>query len=71
MRLINFTIECENDDISEWNLREWMNKYATQKYVKTLKNADHVKDDKHYKKLLKSKKDLQKNIDNYIDSKRC
>ena len=69
-RLINFTVECDNTDFAEHQLREWMQTYAEPKYVKTLKNTDHVKDDKHYKKLLKSKKDLQKNIDDYIDSKR-
>ncbi len=67
-RLINFTIECENNDLSEWNLREWMETYATPKYVKTLKNADHLKEDKYYKKLLKMKSDAQYNLDKYIDS---
>jgi len=70
MRLINFTVECEDSDLSEHGLRQWMDDNVQPKYVKTLKNTDHVKDDKHYKKLLKSKKDLQKNIDDYIDSKR-
>ena len=69
-RLINFTVECDNTDLAEFKLREWMDIYMAPKYVKTLKNADHVKDDKYYKEQIKSKKQIQLNIDNYIDLKR-
>ena len=67
MRLINFTVECEDSDLAEYKLREWMDIYMSPKYTKTLKNADHIKDDPHYKKLRKAKKDANNNLDNYID----
>tara|TARA_R110000803_G_scaffold131141_7_gene198449 strand:+ start:2735 stop:2950 length:216 start_codon:yes stop_codon:yes gene_type:complete len=67
MRLINFTVEIEDDDMVEFALRKWMDAHVSPKYVKTLKNADHIKDDPHYKKLRKAKKDANNNLDNYID----
>ena len=70
MRLLNFTIEIEDSDFVEHQWREWLKDNIQPKHVKTLKNADHIKDDKHYRKLLKMKKDAQYNLDKYIDSKR-
>ena len=70
MRLINFTVEIEDDDMVEFALRKWMETNVNPKYIKTLKNADHLKDDTHYKKLRKAKKDANNNLDNYIDKTR-
>jgi hypothetical protein len=67
MRLINFTVEIEDTDIAEYRCRTWVQENIAPKYVKTLKNADHLKDDPHYKKLRKAKKDANNNLDNYID----
>ena len=69
MKLLTATFEVEND-LAEHNLRnvlEGMN----VKYVKTLPNTDHLKEDKYFKSLLKDKKQAQKNIDSYIDKNRC
>lgn len=68
-RLIVFTLECEDSDLHEFQLRQAMEAFSP-KYIKTLPKTEHLKEDTFFKKLLDSKKQAQKNIDKYIDSKR-
>lgn len=73
MRVLNFTIKIEDNDLIEYKVRSFIesNLGSSLIDIKTLPNTDHLKDDKNFQKLLKSKKDAQKNINNYIASKRC
>ncbi|AGO47315.1 hypothetical protein Phi19:1_gp025 [Cellulophaga phage phi19:1] len=68
MKLLNATFEIESD-LAEFQLRNELEGLGA-KYVKTIPNSDHVKDDSHYKELVKSKKQAEKNLYTYIDSKR-
>lgn len=67
-KLVNVTFEIEND-FAEYQLRNVLEGMGG-KYIKTLPNTDHLKDDLHFQKLIKSKKQAQQNLDNYIDLKR-
>ena len=68
MKLINATFEAEND-LAEMQIRNVLDG-LTAKYVKTLPNTDHLKEDKHFKKLYGVKKQAEKNLYNYVNSKR-
>ena len=68
-RLIVFTLECEDSDFAEYQLRQTMEAFSP-KHIRTLPKTDHLKEDSNFIKLLKDKKQAQKNIDRYIDSKR-
>lgn len=68
MKYLNATFQIEND-LSEHNLRnvlEGMN----AKYVKTLPDVEHLKENETYKKLVKGKKDAQLRLDRYINDNR-
>ena len=67
-KLVNATFEVEND-FSEYQLRNALEGMGG-KYIKTLPNTEHLKDDAHFKSLLKSKKQAQENLDRYINSRR-
>lgn len=68
MKKLNATFEVEND-LAEYNLRNTLEGLGAM-YLKTLPKADHLKDDSNYLDLLKKKKQAEKNLYNYIDSKR-
>lgn len=68
MKLINATFEVEND-LAEFNLRNTLDG-LNAKYIKTLPSTDHLKDDNHFKELYKMKKQAEKNLYKYVDSKR-
>jgi hypothetical protein len=68
MKHLTATFEIENE-AQEYMLRvklEGMN----AKYVNTLPNTDHLKDDKFYKEYVKAKRDLQLKMDRYVNKKR-
>ena len=69
MKKINATFECEND-LAEYNLRKILES-MNAKYVKTLPNTEHLKENKNYLKLLKSKKDANANLYKFISENRC
>ena len=68
MKLLNATFEISSD-LAEYQLRNELEALGG-KYIKTIPNSDHVKEDSHYKELVKSKKQAEKNLYTYIDSKR-
>ncbi|MCP4984910.1 MAG: hypothetical protein GY928_02240 [Colwellia sp.] len=68
MKKLNATFDIEND-LEEHKLRnvlEGMN----AKYVKTLADTDHLKNNTTYKKLLKAKKEAQLKLDRYVNDNR-
>lgn len=68
MKLLVASFEVEND-LAEYNLRNEMIALGV-KYMKTLPDTEHLKDDKHYMDLVKAKKEHEKNLYKYADSKR-
>lgn len=68
MKLINATFEVEND-LAEMNIRNVL-EGLNAKYIKTLPETSHLKDDTHFKQLYKMKKQAEKNLYKYVDSKR-
>ena len=68
MKLINATFEAEND-LAEMQIRNVLDG-LNAKYVKTLPNTDHLKEDKHFKELYNMKKQAEKNLYNYVDKNR-
>lgn len=68
MKLLSATFEVESD-LAEYNLRNELEALGV-KYLKTLPDTDHLKEDKHYMELVKMKKQAETNLYNYYDSKR-
>lgn len=68
MKIINASFYAENEYAENqiWNHLESLG----AKHMKTLPNTDHLEEDKHFKKLMKEKKDQQKRINKYIDNNR-
>lgn len=68
MKLLNCTFEI-NNDLQEYQLRNEL-EGLNCKYIKTLPDTKHLKEDKHYKELYKQKKIAEINLYKYVDSKR-
>ncbi len=68
MKLLNATFEV-NSAFEEHNLRIMLDGQGA-KYVKTLPDVTHLKDDSHYKELYRQKKHAETNLYKYVDSKR-
>ena len=68
MKHLTATFEIEND-LQEYNLRQVL-KGMNVKYVKTLADTEHLKDNPAYKKFIKQKKDAQLEIDRFINKNR-
>ena len=68
MKKLNATFEVEND-LAEHKLRITLDGLGA-KYVKTLPNSEHLKEDANYIKMRKAKKEAEIAFYNYIDSKR-
>ena len=68
MKLINATFEAENEYIEGkiWTQLEGLG----GKYLKTLPNTDHLKEDTHFKKLQKDVKTAKDNLYKYINNNR-
>jgi hypothetical protein len=64
MKRLNATFEIEND-LAEDKLRTILESLGA-KYVKTLPNADHLKDDPFYIKLRKARKTNDNHLYDYI-----
>lgn len=65
---INVTFDVSNV-LEEENIRTHLESIGG-KYIKTLPNTDHLKDNTHFKKFMKSKKDLEKSIYEFINNNR-
>lgn len=68
MKRLTATFEV-NSDLEEYKLRETLESLGAT-YLKTSPNTEHLKEDSHYKKLYKDKKQAEINLYNYIDSNR-
>lgn len=68
MKYLNCSFEIEND-LAEHNIRTTLES-MNAKYVKTLPNTDHLKEDKYFIKLKKDVKNAKDNLYNYINKNR-
>lgn len=68
MKLINATFEAEND-LAEHNIRKIL-EGLNGKYIKTLPNTNHLKEDKYYIKLKKDVKQAKDNLYKYVNNNR-
>lgn len=68
MKLINATFEAENL-LAEVQIRKTLEGLGG-KYIKTLPNTDHLKEDKQYVKLRKDVEKSKDNLYNYINKNR-
>jgi len=68
MKKINATFEIEND-LAEYNLRKTLEGLGA-KYVRTLPNTDHLKDNKHYIELYKAEKKAKETTLKFINDNR-
>lgn len=68
MKKLNATFEVESD-LAEHKLRIALEGLGA-KYIKTLPNSEHLKEDVNYIKMRKAKKEAEVALYNYIDSKR-
>lgn len=68
MKHLNASFEIEND-LAEYKLRQTLEAMGA-KWVKTLPNTEHLKENKTFKDLVKAKKDAQLKLDRYINENR-
>jgi hypothetical protein len=68
MKHLNATFEIEND-LAEHQLRNVLES-MNAKYVKTLPNTEHLKENTTYNKLLKAKKSASSNLYKFINENR-
>lgn len=68
MKKLNATFDIEND-LAEDRLRNILSGLGA-KYVKTIANTDHLKDNESYKKLIKVKKNAESELYEYINNNR-
>ena len=68
MKHLNATFEIEND-LAEHQLRNVL-KGMGAKYVKTLPNTEHLKENTSFKKLYKAKKQAEENLWQFINNNR-
>jgi hypothetical protein len=66
MKHLTATFEVGND-MEEHSLRIHLEGIGAR-YVKTLPDSTHLKEDEKYKELYRQKKQAEKNLYNYIDS---
>ncbi len=68
MKHLNATFQIDSD-LAEHNLRTHLEGIGA-KYLKTLPDTEHLKNDPKYKELYRMKKQAEKTLYNYVDSKR-
>ena len=72
MRKINLTLQFEDNDLIEDNVRKLINTVFGSAVidVRTLPDTEELyESDNNYKSLCKAKKDLQLKIDRYVNDK--
>jgi len=72
MRKINLTLEFEDNDLVEYALRKELDALLGKSIIdiRTLPNTKELYDnDNHFKSLCKAKKDLQLQIDRYVNKR--
>lgn len=65
MKKLNATFDIEND-LAEYTLRNTLEGLGA-KYVKTMADTEHLKDQPTYKKLVKAKKQAESELYEYIN----
>lgn len=65
---LNVTFDLENE-LAEYRLRNQMDSMGA-KYMKTLPNTDHLKDNKSFKASQKAKKQAEDNYYKFINANR-
>ena len=68
MKHINATFDIEND-LEEYKLRQILESIGA-KYIKTLPNTEHLKDNETFKKLKASKRKSESNLYEFINKNR-
>lgn len=68
MKKLNATFDIEND-LAEHQLRQTLEGFGA-KYVKTLPNTDHLKDNETFKKLKVAKRKAESNLYEFINKNR-
>lgn len=68
MKRLNATFDIPND-LAEYTLRNTLEGMGA-KYVKTMADTEHLKDNEHYKKLIKLKKDAESQLYEFINNNR-
>lgn len=71
-RKLSVVIEFEDNDFLEHKIRNSLksNYHLTDKELTTLPQTEHLKDNKHYKKLLSDVIQAKKNLSNFINKNR-
>lgn len=65
-RLITVMIEVDDNDYAEQKFYTWASDNLSPKYMSTTLNTDHLKDDSKYKNLIKERKKISIQIQDYI-----
>ena len=68
MKKLNATFDIEND-LAEYTLRNTLEGMGA-KYVKTMADTEHLKNQPNYKNLVKAKKDAESKLYEYINNNR-
>lgn len=69
-RRVTLIVEIDDTDLAQLNFNRYCDEVLQPKYLKFHGNTDHVKEDNHYKKLIKARKELSNEIQDYVESKR-
>lgn len=73
MRKINVTFQIPDDDTVELRFRGALHDYIGGSSIidyRVFPNVEHLKDDKHYKQLVKIKRAAGLELDRYINKKK-
>lgn len=65
-RLVILGVEIPDNDQAEANFYEWIEDKTQPKFIKTVLNTDHLKEDKVYKSLVNQKKKVSDSLQHYI-----
>ena len=68
MKKLSVVFEIEND-LAEHKLRQTLEALGA-KYVKTLPDTEHLKENENYKQLLKAKKEAELKLYRYVNKNR-
>lgn len=68
MKRLTATFNIESD-LQEYQLRQTLEGLGA-KYLKTMPSYEHLKENPHYKKMYKAKKEAEINLYNFIDKNR-
>lgn len=65
-RLINLSVEVEDNDYAEQKFYNWAEDNINPKYIRTTLNTEHLRENPEFKKLMKQKKELGVLIHDFI-----